>query len=67
MCPSEWVDKLTPVLHRYLCLLAHFQICTDGVKSSCSTDVHVGLVEGLQHPDVVRTLFLQDKYNKTHE
>lgn len=45
----------------YLSPLAHFQKRTDGVEGSCAADVQVGLVEGLEDPDEVRTLLLEKK------
>ena len=45
----------------YLSPLAHFQKRTDGVEGSCTADVQVGLVEGLEDPDEVRTLLLEKK------
>lgn len=46
-------------LVHYLCPLAHFQKCTDGVEGSCATDVQMGLVVWLEDPDEVITLFLK--------
>lgn len=50
----------------YLCPLAHFQKSTDGVEGSRATDVQMGLVVGLEHPNEVRTLFLK-KEGRQHQ
>lgn len=43
----------------HLSPFAHFQEGADRVKGSCATDVNVGVVVRLQHPDKVITLFLK--------
>ena len=47
----------------YLCSLAHLKVGADGVEGPGATDVQVGVVEGLQHPHVVRALLLEGRNN----
>lgn len=51
----QWAKSLIE-MRLYLWFLAHLQVGTHGVKSSCSAHVKMGLVEWLQHFDEIWAL-----------
>lgn len=62
---THFCDRTRTQRGNYLCPFAHFQKSADGVEGSRATDVEVGLVVRLQHPDEVITLFLKTKMKKS--
>lgn len=63
--PTHFCNQTRTQRGNYLCPFAHFQKSADGVEGSRATDVKVGLVVRLQHPDEVITLFLKTKMKKS--